>query len=119
MKNLTVQEKLCTEPKATPQEALPFAIAFEEGTMRQNSYGDITPQVKVEPVCAINERKKLPTLRHGKLDHGTLRNMQSKKKAMQKLWNDRPFRKGVQRQPEQHKQKNNNTAAYKLSRSSK
>ena len=54
MKNLTVQEKLCTEPKANPQEALAFAIAFEEGTIRQKSYGDTKPEIKIEPVCAIN-----------------------------------------------------------------
>ena len=57
MKNLTVQEKLCTEPKANPQEALAFAIAFEEGTIRQQLYGDTKPQTKIEPVCAINKRK--------------------------------------------------------------
>ena len=50
MKSLTVQEKLCTEPKANPQEALAFAIAFEEGTIRQKSYGDTKPQIKIEPV---------------------------------------------------------------------
>ena len=50
MKSPTVQEKLCTEPKANPQEALAFAIAFEEGTIRQKSYGDTKPQIKIEPV---------------------------------------------------------------------
>ena len=57
MKNLTVQEKFCTEPKANPQEALAFAIAFEDGTIRQKSYGDTKPQMKIEPVCALNKRK--------------------------------------------------------------
>ena len=57
LKNQTVQEKVCTEHKAFPQEALAFAIAFEEGTIRQKSYGDTKPQIKIEPVCAINERK--------------------------------------------------------------
>ena len=33
LKNSTVQEKLCTEPKTTPKEALEFAIAFEEGSL--------------------------------------------------------------------------------------
>ena len=40
MENLAVQEKLCTEPKASPQDALDFAIAYEEGTLRPKSYGD-------------------------------------------------------------------------------
>ena len=31
MANKQVQEKLCTEPKETPAEALQFAIAFEDG----------------------------------------------------------------------------------------
>ena len=39
MKNLAGQEKLCTEPKTTPKDALEFAIAYEEGTLPQKSYG--------------------------------------------------------------------------------
>ena len=38
MTNKKVQEKLCTEPKE-PEQALEFAIAFEEGIKRQKSYG--------------------------------------------------------------------------------
>ena len=34
MNNKKVQEKLCTEPKE-PEQALEFAIAFEEGVKRQ------------------------------------------------------------------------------------
>ena len=56
MKNQTVQEKFRTEPKAKPQEALAFAVAFEEGTIRQKSYGETKTQIKVEPVCAINKK---------------------------------------------------------------
>ena len=36
-KNLAVQEKLCTEPKTNPKDALDFAIAYEESTLRQKS----------------------------------------------------------------------------------
>ena len=35
MKNLAVQKKLCTEPKASPKDALDFPIGYEEGTLRQ------------------------------------------------------------------------------------
>ena len=56
MANKQVQEKLCTEPKETPAEALQFAIAFEDGLKRQKSYGYINqePKVKEEPICAIS-----------------------------------------------------------------
>ena len=37
MNNKKVQEKLCTEPRE-PEQALEFAIAFEEGVKRQKSY---------------------------------------------------------------------------------
>ena len=40
MRNSAVQEKLCTEPKNTPKEALDFAIASEQGSLRQKSYGE-------------------------------------------------------------------------------
>ena len=51
-----VQQKLCTEPKETPAEALQFAIAFEDGLKRQKSYGyNIQePKVKEEPTCAVS-----------------------------------------------------------------
>ena len=39
MINKQVQEKLCTQPKENPAEALQFAIAFEDGLNRQKSYG--------------------------------------------------------------------------------
>ena len=65
MKNQTVQEKLRTGPKATPQEALAFAIAFAEGTIRQKSYGDTKTKIKVELVCIIKQKERLPTMWHG------------------------------------------------------
>ena len=56
MANKQVQEKLCTEPKETPAEALQFAIAFEDGLKRQKSYGYINQErkMKEEPVCAVS-----------------------------------------------------------------
>ena len=53
--NKQVQEKLCTEPKETPAEALHFAIAFEDGLKRQKPYGYINKETKVkeEPICAV------------------------------------------------------------------
>ena len=60
-----VQEKICTEPKE-PEQALEFAIAFEEGIKRQTSYRtQITDSsktsVKSEPVFAVartNQRER-------------------------------------------------------------
>ena len=60
MNNKQVQEKLCTEPKENPAEALQFAIAFEDGLKRQNSYGYISqePKIKEEPICAVSTSKQ-------------------------------------------------------------
>ena len=64
MKNLAVQEKLCTEPKASPKDALDFAIAYEEGILRQKSYGETKVSINSEPVvtkkknCLCCETKK-------------------------------------------------------------
>ena len=38
LKNAEVQQKLCTEPKTTVQEKIEFAIAYEEGTIRQKLF---------------------------------------------------------------------------------
>ena len=59
MNNKKVQEKLCTEPRE-PDQALEFAIAFEEGVKRQKSCGLQTTEnpkiaVKTEPVYAIEK----------------------------------------------------------------
>ena len=58
MNNKKVQEKLCTEPREQEQ-ALEFAIAFEEGVKRQKSYTLQTTEtpknVKSEPVYAIEK----------------------------------------------------------------
>ena len=54
-----MQEKLCTEAHE-PDQALEFAIAFEEGVERQKPYGLQTAEipkiaVKTEPVYAIQK----------------------------------------------------------------
>ena len=57
MKNLAVQENLCTEPKTNTKDSLDFAIAYEESTLRQKSYSEIKITVKSEPVCAITKKR--------------------------------------------------------------
>ena len=66
MGNKKVQEKLCTEPKE-PEQALEFAIAYEEGVKRQKSYGTqqtttSSPKtvVKSEPFVEACGNKKFP-----------------------------------------------------------
>ena len=60
MCNKKVQEKLCTEPKE-PDQALEFAIAFEEGIKTQRVYGvqvsaeTAKSSVKSEPVFALEK----------------------------------------------------------------
>ena len=58
--NKQVQEKLCTEPKDNPNEALQFAIAFEDGLRRQKTYGYIAQDHKIreEPICTVSESKQ-------------------------------------------------------------
>ena len=60
MSNQQVQEKLCTEPKENPLDALQFAIAFEDGLKRQKTYGYISQEAKVkeEPVCVISGNRQ-------------------------------------------------------------
>ena len=75
MANKQVQEKLCTELKETPAEALQFAIAFEDGLKLQKSYGYINQEnkVKEEPVCAVGTSNSRECWRSGAgnftLDH--------------------------------------------------
>ena len=59
MTNKKIQEKLCAEPKE-PEQALEFAIAFQEGTKMQKSYGTqntdtLKTSVKSEPIFAVEE----------------------------------------------------------------
>ena len=56
-----MQEKLCTGPKE-PDQALEFAITFEEGVKRRKTYGLQAPDavkssVKSEPVDAVEKTK--------------------------------------------------------------
>ena len=62
--NKTVQERLCTEPKDQPKEALNFAVAFEEGISQQKSFGGGS-EIKKGPLYAIDNRGKLPCTRCG------------------------------------------------------
>ena len=52
MTNETVQTKLTTEPKSTPDEVLKFAEAYEEGITRQKTYGN-PMTIKDEPVYNV------------------------------------------------------------------
>ena len=58
MKNTNVQERLFTEPRDDPEEALKFAIAFEQGVQQKKAIctrGQIT--IKGEPVMAVESDK--------------------------------------------------------------
>ena len=63
MNNKDVQQKLCTEPKNTIAETIQFAISYEEGALRQQSFDKLDkPNIKPEP----NEKKnKTGTKRWG------------------------------------------------------
>ena len=57
MKNLAVQEKLCTDLKATPKHALDSAIAYEGGTLqRQKSHGESKVPIKIQPICVVTKK---------------------------------------------------------------
>ena len=69
MNNKKVQEKLCTEPKE-PDQALEFAIAYEECVKRQKAYGaqaSETPKQskKSEPVFAVEKANPRECFRCG------------------------------------------------------
>ena len=69
MSNKKVQEKLCTEPKE-PDQALDFAIAYEEGVIRQKTYGMQAPEtsktsVKSEPIYAVENANPRECFRCG------------------------------------------------------
>ena len=59
MSNNQVQERLCTEPRENPRDAIQFAIAFEEGIRRQKTIGQPCASVKVkeEPVFMVAGHK--------------------------------------------------------------
>ena len=56
MSNEQVMEKLCTEPKETPAEALQFTIASEDRLKRQKTNGYIGQEsdIKEEAICAVS-----------------------------------------------------------------
>ena len=76
MTNKKVQEKLCTDSKE-PEQALEFAIAFEEGIKRQKSYGTQSTDsskttVKSEPVFAVERtNQRVFQMRRVEFHHGT------------------------------------------------
>ena len=72
MLNKTVQERLCTEPKDQPQEALRFAIALAKGNSKQKNFVG-SNEVKPEPVLAVESRTtKNPCTRCGvEFNHST------------------------------------------------
>ena len=63
MHNKTVQERLCTELKENPQEALRFAVAFEEGISKKSFTG--VNDVNKEPIYAIDNTGKYQFSRCG------------------------------------------------------
>ena len=70
MNNKKVQEKLCVEPFNEPQEALQYAISYEEGIKRQRSMGigvaeGSKPPIKTEPVCAVDKMNNRECFRCG------------------------------------------------------
>ena len=65
MMNKDVQQKLCTEPKTTIEENIEFAIAYEEGTIRQKSFDKLEKlNVKTE-AGEINKVNQSVTKRWG------------------------------------------------------
>ena len=61
MINKEVQQKLCSEPKLTVNDKVQFAIAYEEGTIRQQSFDNMEkPKKETEPpeINNINQNAK-------------------------------------------------------------
>ena len=49
MSDKDVQQNLCTEPKATNADTIQFAISYEEGASRQQSFDNLDkPNLKAE-----------------------------------------------------------------------
>ena len=57
--NKMVQQKLCSEPKEDPQEALRFAVAYEEGISQLRTFESERRDKKSEPVYAVTEKNTL------------------------------------------------------------
>ena len=70
MKNNKVQEKLCVEHSNDPQDALKYAISYEEGVKRQKTMGAGVAEsskvaIKTEPVCVVERVNKRECFRCG------------------------------------------------------
>ena len=66
MNNKDVQQKLCTEPKSTIADNIQFAISYEEGALRQQSFEKMNkPNIKPEPNEINNEIITTETKRWG------------------------------------------------------
>ena len=70
MNNKKVQEKLCVEPFNDPQDALQYAISYEEGVKRQRTMGlgvaeSSKVAIKTEPVCGVESVNKRECFRCG------------------------------------------------------
>ena len=64
MINEKVQHKLCTELKTTREETIEFSIAYEEGTIRQQSFDKMEkPNIKIgsNDISNINPCKRMGT----------------------------------------------------------
>ena len=55
MRNTVVQERLFTEPKDNPEEALKFAVAFEQGAQQKKTICIKPTNIKEEPVFAVEK----------------------------------------------------------------
>ena len=55
MRNTVVQERLFTEPRDNPDEALKYAIAFEQGVQQKRTICTKQPTVKEEPVAVVEK----------------------------------------------------------------
>ena len=53
IKNTLVQERLFTEPKDNPEEALKCVVAFEQGAQQKKTIRVKTRKIKEEPVFAV------------------------------------------------------------------
>ena len=55
MKNTLVQERLFTEPRNNPNEALKIAVAFEQGAEQKKTICVKTANINEEPVFAVEK----------------------------------------------------------------
>ena len=55
MRNTVLQERLFTKPKDNPEEALKFAVAFEQGAQQKKTICIKPTNIKEEPVFAVEK----------------------------------------------------------------